>query len=792
MSPQILSLLVVHALLACGLAAHVSAGDGDAEDRGRRIYENQCAECHGDRGRGNEDFYPDPLIGDDSPGQLAELIADTMPEGEPELCQGDDAEAVAAYIHEAFYSEAAQIRNRPPRLMLQRLTARQLRQSLSDLYATVDGIPVKPTQPGVNALYFDGDRWKKENQRIERIDPFIDFDFGHESPGDEISSEAFYVLWSGALKPERSGRYEIVVHSSLSMTMKFGDGDKVLIDNHVQSGDKTEFRRSLFLSAGRLYPFSIQFIQRKRKTELPSADIRLAWVPPGGVEHTIPTRNLVADSVPPAYTIQSDLPPDDRSYGYPRGISVDRAWDESTTSAALEFATVVYEDLWPRYQRRHRKDDGDDRTKLKRLLVEIVGRAFRHPLDDELKRQFVDRPFDQTPADIDAVKRVLLVALKSPRFLYPTIDSDRSPSRRAANRLALVLHDSIPTRTELIRTAGQDELESEDQIRHHAREMSQDPRTDAKFLEFLSGWLNLDHLHDLDKDQEKFADFDDAVAADSRRSFRWMLADFAADPETRFQDLLTRPRAYTSDRLAAYYGDAWETQRAQAGDRGVGNGQAEGTKKVVGLVDDQPDHLRISVPSPDRRGVLNHPFLTSSLAYHDATSPIHRGVFLIRYMLGRTLRPPNAAFAPFSPDLHPDLTTRQRVELQTGEQSCQVCHSKINPLGFTLENYDATGRHRDSESGRPIDSNGVYESRDGESVSLAGPMDLADYLATSDDSVRGFVNRLFQHFTKQPPAAYGRQTLDQLIRNFEASDYSIRELIVEIATIAAARPLGES
>ncbi|MFN9911787.1 MAG: DUF1588 domain-containing protein, partial [Pirellulaceae bacterium] len=100
-----------------------------------------------------------------------------------------------------------------------------------------------------------------------------------------------------------------------------------------------------------------------------------------------------------------------------------------------------------------------------------------------------------------------------------------------------------------------------------------------------------------------------------------------------------------------------------------------------------------------RFGVLTHPYLMSRLSYHDATSPIHRGVFLIRYVLGRNLTPPSEAFAPLSPDLHPDLTTRERVTLQTQDDNCQACHIKINGLGFTLENYDAVGRFQTEDRG---------------------------------------------------------------------------------------------
>src|SRR5690606_4492052 len=102
--------------------------------------------------------------------------------------------------------------------------------------------------------------------------------------------------------------------------------------------------------------------------------------------------------------------------------------------------------------------------------------------------------------------------------------------------------------------------------------------------------------------------------------------------------------------------------------------------------------------------------------YHDSTSPIHRGVFLMRYMLGRTIRPPMDAFSPLSPALHPEMTTRQRVELQTSPESCQVCHVKINGLGFTLEAFDAVGRPRDREGDKPIDPSGIYFTRAGDRV----------------------------------------------------------------------------
>jgi hypothetical protein len=202
-----------------------------------------------------------------------------------------------------------------------------------------------------------------------------------------------------------------------------------------------------------------------------------------------------------------------------------------------------------------------------------------------------------------------------------------------------------------------------------------------------------------------------------------------------------------------------------------------------------PASLQRSVSDPEAHvGALAHPLLLSHLAYHRTTSPIHRGVFLTRHTLGRVLRPPNAAFTPLNPELHPNLTTRQRVELQTGEVSCQVCHVKINTLGFALENFDAAGRFRSQENGQNIDASGSYVTRAGQTVAFNGARELGDFLANNEDCHRAFVESAFEYFVKQPIAAFGPDAGDRLTQSFQESGYHIQQLIVSIALLAAQPP----
>jgi hypothetical protein len=155
--------------------------------------------------------------------------------------------------------------------------------------------------------------------------------------------------------------------------------------------------------------------------------------------------------------------------------------------------------------------------------------------------------------------------------------------------------------------------------------------------------------------------------------------------------------------------------------------------------------------------------------------------------MGKVLRPPPQNFTPLPAELRPDMTTRERVEEQTRAAACMNCHSLINPLGFALERFDALGRFRDTDNGRPIDDAVTFDTAAGQFVTLHGARELAELLADDSESHAAFVEQLFHHLVQQPVLAYGPQTLERLQGAFEASDLSIRALAAEIMTVTALR-----
>jgi hypothetical protein len=160
-------------------------------------------------------------------------------------------------------------------------------------------------------------------------------------------------------------------------------------------------------------------------------------------------------------------------------------------------------------------------------------------------------------------------------------------------------------------------------------------------------------------------------------------------------------------------------------------------------------------------------------------------VFLTRNIVGRSLKSPPMAVAFNDAEFTPDQTMREKVAQLTRSESCQGCHAVINPLGFSLEWYDAVGRFRKEEKGRAIDALSEYLTDDNRTVQLGGARDVAEYAIASERANDAFIEQLFHHLIKQPINAYGPGTAERLRQSFVASNYNLQKLLVEIATLAA-------
>ncbi|WP_197531510.1 DUF1588 domain-containing protein [Posidoniimonas corsicana] len=756
-------MIVLAALLVTQLACGVGATPPD----GAAIYAERCAACHGDKGQGT-DIYEIPLAGDLPVSRLSEVISDTMPEGEPELCTGAEAEAAARYVYDTFYSPIAQARLRPPRVALSRLTARQHRQTLIDLAQSFSWRGKEDGSRGLTAEFFEGHRPNGDRRKAERVDARVDFaliDSGLFSkeflfppedksldPIPRARKHSVVMLWRGGVRAPETGPYEFIVQTNAGFTLHLNDRDEPLIDGRVKSGDADGGRARINLVEGRVYHVRLE-VTRVFEEDV---YVRLRWKTPTGVEQLIPTQMLTPHDQPELLILDTALPADDQSEGFVRGANVSAQWEEATTRLALEAADKLIEELPGRLKLSG--DPQHDRALVRTFCLDFADRAFRRPLTDEQRRRCVDAYFDTDARWRQAAKLSLLTTLKSPYFLYPELGAAGPESDwRVASRLALSLWDSTPDET-LSLLARKGEIHSLAQALEQAHWMLGDPRSEAKLVQFFRNWLEMNLPEPIRRDPDVFAGFDEHVADDLRTSLELFVTDVLRSEASDFRQLFLSNQIYLNDRLASFLG------AEPPGDDGFQQ------------VSFEPEH---------RAGVVTHPFVVANHSYFRETSPIHRGVFLARHILGRALRPPPVAVAPTAPDLHPGMTTRERVALQTSPPECQHCHVMINDLGFSLEQFDAVGRLREAEHGKPIDPSGGYVTTEGHEHEFRHARELAHFLADSRDVQRAFVIQLFEHLSKQPVMAYGADTPDQLMEIFKSGDFSIRSLAAEMAAIIA-------
>lgn len=736
---------------------------------GKAIYQKLCSECHADNGRGVEGLADEPLVGSRTVKSLAGRIERTMPEDEEHLCVGGDAKAVAEYVYHAFYSEEARARNTPARIDLTRLTAPQYRKSVADLIQSFRGTLQYPDTGGLEASYFGGynfnerkrQRDQKKKDRFDRVDPFVRFDFGTGIPkhadAQAFSNQEFSVRWQGSILPEETGVYEFVVRTRNGATLWVNEkrsddlSDKTIDGWVAPSNEVREETGKIFLIGGRPYPIRLEFFTYKEE----KSSVELLWKPPHGVLDTIPRSHLSPVWSHESLIVDIPFPADDRSVGYERGTSISKAWYDAVTGGAVQSADYIASHLDELV--RSKPDDPQREKKIHDFAEQFVARAFRRPLNSEEKDRFVDSHFQYAKTVDVGMRRLVLFTLTAPRFLYPDWQKKKAPDQwDVAARLALVLWDSLPDHR-LIGQAAKGQTSHPNTVESITNQMVWDWRTKAKIRGFFYHWLELERSVDLSKDKSVYPEFSDAVLADLKTSLFLSTDEAVWGKDSNYRDLMLANSLYLNERLSKLYG-----------------------KKPL-----KGGFQKVSLDPQRRAGVITHPLLLSSLAYHDKTSPIHRGVFLTRNIVGMTLNSPPMANEFKEGNFAPNFTMRQKVTEMTRDKACMSCHVTINPLGFSLEHYDAMGRWRMKDKNQPVNSVSSFKTEDGETIELTGALDVAKFAADTPSAHRTFIQQMFHHLAKQPVLAYGPDTMDTLHIDFETSGFKIPELVKNIALTAS-------
>ncbi len=733
-------------------------------ESGAQIYAKHCLSCHGEKGQGVAGEYDESLFGTKSIASLAKYIHRTMPDENEEAVIDKDAHLVAEYIHGRFYSPEAQAKINPVRKALLRRTQHQHRRAITDVVQSFRGRAKLGMKNGLRGHYYHKEKMDDRKKELtKRIDPRIDFNIDSDHEVEGIDPKAHAIFWTGSLLPKESG-----IHSFRATTPngvrvfinemereKFYGGEThrktAFIDAWVSSSNQMRSAEaSIFLLGGHPVPIHVDFVSYKEN----KSSLLIEWKPPHGKWEPIPTRVLFAESAPTAAIISSAFPPDDASLGYERGSSISKAWKESVTKAAIEAARQIYNDINV-LAKTNSKDENRD-SKLRSFCFKFATRAFARPLSPTQKKVYIDDIFDADNDSETATRRALMLILTSPYFLYPSLnrgDDGKPDHYTVAAHLALSLWDSIPD-AELWEAAKQKRLGEETEINNQLTRMMTDFRTKAKNQSFFHHWLSLSEKNDLEKDPKLFPGFDQRMVADLRTSLDLFIENVMWSEHSDYRKLFTEDKIYLNKRLAKFY--------------------SAPTPK-------QNDFKLLLTPDKKRAGLFTHPYVLSAFSYHNQTSPIHRGVYLSRNILGRFLKPPPNAIEFKDTDFKPDLTMREKVTHLTKNENCMGCHSIINPIGFSLENYDATGRFRTHDKNKPVNTVSEYPTSEDFIVKITGPDDLARLAVESPEAHRSFLKHLFHHLIHQPINAYGFKTMNSLHKTFVDNNFHIQNIIITMA-----------
>lgn len=388
-----------------------------------------------------------------------------------------------------------------------------------------------------------------------------------------------------------------------------------------------------------------------------------------------------------------------------------------------------------------------------KILGTLARRAYRRPLAaQELTAltglaAMVRREGDSFAESIRVgVQAVLL----SPHFLFRAEPVSRSAAAISAHdlasRLSYFLWSSMPDE-ELARAADTGALRTPAGQAAQVRRLLRDPKSDAMIENFAGQWLGLRGMDRRKPDPAKFPLVDDELLEAMRQeTIQFTRAILREDRS--ILEFLNGPFSFVNGPLARHYGIP--------GVRGEG-------------------FERVALPGSQRGGVMTQGSVLTLSSYATRTSPVLRGRWVLENLLG-TPPPPAPPDVPALPEgvTATAASLRTRLEQHRANAACAVCHDQMDPIGFGLENYDASGAWRDKDGAFPVDASGVFPG----GASFTGPEGLRKAMATrSGLFVRNLTEKLFTYALGRGLERGDRAAVDKIVSRLGAEEFRMSVLI---------------
>ena len=411
----------------------------------------------------------------------------------------------------------------------------------------------------------------------------------------------------------------------------------------------------------------------------------------------------------------------------------------------------------------HPDRGGDPDVCAEEIITALGTRAYRRPLAERDVIDLLEFYRDGFAAGgfEEGIRSALTGILTSPFFLYRAerIPEGLSPGEvyeiddfELASKLSFFLWNSIPD-AELLELATRGELRRDDVLEIQLERMLADPRAETLASNFVHQWLDIRRIDEVVPDRTIFPYA--SGAGDPRDEFLTELTLFANSifaADRSVVDLLTADHTYVNERVALHYGIT----------------DVKGSR-----------FQRVELADSARFGLLGKGAVLMAAAYPNRTSPVLRGAFILEHIQGiPPPLPPDEVPALDEEDLgtRNALTVRELMAAHRENPACFSCHAIMDPLGFALENFDATGawRDRDRYAGVLIDASG--ELPDGSAID--GPDALREALLKRPDQfVQTFTERLLMYATGRTLEHHDMPTVRRIVRDAENENYRFSAIV---------------
>ena len=383
-------------------------------------------------------------------------------------------------------------------------------------------------------------------------------------------------------------------------------------------------------------------------------------------------------------------------------------------------------------------------------LKAFAERAFRRPATDEELR-----PFNElAKASPEGTKAAVAAILCAPQFLYLEEPEGELDDFALASRLSYFLWNTMPDEV-LYADANAGKLKHPETLQKQLNRMLADKRSDEFVESFVWGWLHLKNSVVMAPDLMKFPEYhrnriNEAMLKETYTFFR-----HAVTENLPLSDFLDCDFTFVNSDLARHYGLP---------------------QKVASSTQFQRVSLR---NSRNRGGLLGQASVLTASANGVDTSPVIRGIWILENLMGTPPSPPPPDVPIVEPDMRGNLTIREMYAKHRTDKTCNSCHKKIDPLGFSLENFDAIGVWRTQyENGRDVDSSGTMPS--GEDFrDLAGLKDIL----TGDLTLfsRNLTSKLLTYATGRTMETGDRTEIDRILAQLENNKGGLNDLLSLVA-----------